>query len=206
MSSINIHTLVPSLYQCVETRSIKLFRDSCLSYFRSSVSNSSSLANRLPPSPNGFTRWTIPIVNRKHFFINIPSTESSCSQLTHNRKLLFGSTIPQARSPFWLLKSASEHAHARLLPTLSRSWTALLPRDTQRKCIISIAAVLPIYCVSLVQRSSPTKAGSCQYSTVSVARGGRHSELKCHGGRPFPPPQRLHANGLGSTSRGKRRE
>jgi hypothetical protein len=32
---------------------------------------------------------------------------------------------PQARSPFWLLKPASEHTHARLLPRLSWSWTLL---------------------------------------------------------------------------------
>jgi hypothetical protein len=29
-------------------------------------------------------------------------------------------------APFWLLKPASEHAHARLLPTLSWNWTVLL--------------------------------------------------------------------------------
>jgi hypothetical protein len=42
MSSTKIDTLVPSLYQCVETRSIGL------SYFGTSVSTSSSSAKRLP--------------------------------------------------------------------------------------------------------------------------------------------------------------
>jgi hypothetical protein len=50
--------------------------------------------------------------------------------------------IPQARSPFWLLKPPSDQEHARLLPRLSWSWTALLPSDTRRKPITSITAVL----------------------------------------------------------------
>jgi hypothetical protein len=37
---------------------------------------------------------------------------------------------PQARSPFWLLKPASEYAHSRLLPILS-SWTVLLSGHTE---------------------------------------------------------------------------
>jgi hypothetical protein len=49
---------------------------------------------------------------------------------------------PHSRSPFWLLKPASEHEHARLLPRLSWSWTVLLPSDTYRKLITSITAVL----------------------------------------------------------------
>jgi hypothetical protein len=49
---------------------------------------------------------------------------------------------PQVRSSFWLLKPASEHAHARLLPRLSWSWNVLLPNDTYRKPVTSITAVL----------------------------------------------------------------
>jgi hypothetical protein len=45
--------------------------------------------------------------------------------------------IPQARSPFWLLKPGSEHAHARLLLRLSRSWTLLLPSDTSKELYYS---------------------------------------------------------------------
>jgi hypothetical protein len=56
--------------------------------------------------------------------------------------------IPQAQSPFWLLKPASEHAHARLLPRLSWmswSWTVLLTSDTHRNRIASTtAALLPL--------------------------------------------------------------
>jgi hypothetical protein len=72
---------------------------------------------------------------------------------THNRPLLFGDT-PQAQSPFWLLKPASEHVHAHLLPRLWWSWTVLLPSDTHRNPITSITAVLlplwPIYWLSLL--------------------------------------------------------
>jgi hypothetical protein len=48
----------------------------------------------------------------------------------------------ETRSPFWLLKPASDHAHARLLPRLSWSWTVLLPSDTLTNPVKSIRAVL----------------------------------------------------------------
>jgi hypothetical protein len=41
---------------------------------------------------NHFARQTLPTVNRKYFFMNILSIESSLPQNTHNRMLLFGST------------------------------------------------------------------------------------------------------------------
>jgi uncharacterized membrane protein YqaE (UPF0057 family) len=49
---------------------------------------------------------------------------------------------PQVRSQFWLLKPASEHAHARLLSSLSLCWNLLLSGDTYRKSIRSITDVL----------------------------------------------------------------
>jgi hypothetical protein len=59
---------------------------------------------------------------------------------------------PQARSPFWPLKPAPEHAHAhaRLLPRLSWSWTVLLPSDTHRNPTTSITAVLPPFVAHLL--------------------------------------------------------
>jgi hypothetical protein len=48
----------------------------------------------------------------------------------------------QARSPFRLLKPASEHAYARLLPRLPWSLTVLQPSDTCRKPNTSIKSVL----------------------------------------------------------------
>jgi hypothetical protein len=94
-----------------------------------------SSAKRLSPSWNRFTRQTLPTVNRKYFFVNILCIESFCPQKTHDRTL-------QAQSPLWLLKPASEHAQARLLSRLSRSWTVLLPSDAYRNPITSITAVL----------------------------------------------------------------
>jgi hypothetical protein len=53
---------------------------------------------------------------------------------------------------------SSEHEHARLLHTLSWSWTVLLPSDTHRKPIASITAVLlPLvtYLLTLPRTCSP---------------------------------------------------
>jgi hypothetical protein len=91
---------------------------------------------------NRFTLRTLPTLKRKHFFMNILCIESFCPQKkTHNRNLLFGNTLLK-HGPFWLLKPASEHSHARLLPRLSWKWTVLLPSDTHRKPITSITAFL----------------------------------------------------------------
>jgi hypothetical protein len=49
---------------------------------------------------------------------------------------------PPALSPFWLLKPASDHVQACLLPRFSLSWTVLLSSDTRRKPITSITSVL----------------------------------------------------------------
>jgi hypothetical protein len=128
ISSTNIRTLVPSLYECVETRSIEVISEMSATFLDSVV--------------NRFTRQTLPTVNRKHFFTNILCTESSCPQKkTHNRILLFG-IIFSSTVAIRLLKPASEHEHARLLPRLSLSWTVLLPSDTHRKPIMLITAVL----------------------------------------------------------------
>jgi hypothetical protein len=50
--------------------------------------------------------------------MNIPCTEAFAHKKTQHNAALRQYT-PQARSPFWLLKPASEQAHARLLPRLS---------------------------------------------------------------------------------------
>jgi hypothetical protein len=97
ISSTNIDTLVPSLYQCVETRSIEVF-DSCLSHFRTwsgiMCVFRTSLRQFIDSIVNRFTRQTLPTVNRKHFFINTLCIESFCPQKkTHNRTLLLGGTL-----------------------------------------------------------------------------------------------------------------
>jgi hypothetical protein len=86
------------------------------------------------PVVNPFTWQTLPTINKKHFSMNILCIGSFCSQKTQQNATLRYYT-PQARSPFWLLKPASEHAHARLLPKPPCSWTVLLPSDTHRKPI-----------------------------------------------------------------------
>jgi hypothetical protein len=94
------------------------------------------------PVVNRFTRQKLPTVNRKLFFMNILCTVSFCSQKNAQQNSGFRYYTPQARSQFWLLKQASEYAHARLLPRLSWSWTVLLPSDTHREPTTSITAVL----------------------------------------------------------------
>jgi hypothetical protein len=77
--------------------------------------------------------------------MNILCIESFCPK-KRTKIFVFRLYTSQPRSQYWLLKPASEHAHAhayaRLVPRLSWSWTVLLPRDTYRKPIISIATVL----------------------------------------------------------------
>jgi hypothetical protein len=69
VSSTNIHTLVPSLYQCVET-----------------------LVSAISAPAFQPRRWrTLPTANRKHFIMNILCIVSFCSQNTYNRALLLGS-------------------------------------------------------------------------------------------------------------------
>jgi hypothetical protein len=89
-----------------------------------------------------FTRQTLPIVKRKHFFMNILCIESFFPQKKKRTTGRCTSVLNQARSPFWLLKSASQLVYVRLLPRLSWSWTVLLPSDTHRQTITSITAVV----------------------------------------------------------------
>jgi hypothetical protein len=50
ISSTNVDTLAPLLYQCVKTRSKEVSFDCCLSHFQTSISTSLSSAKRLAPS------------------------------------------------------------------------------------------------------------------------------------------------------------
>jgi hypothetical protein len=137
ISSTNIDTLVPSLYQCVETRS-KSF-DCCLSHFCTSISTSSS-EKRLPYSCEQL--YATNTSHRKREIFLWPFF--AFSPFAHRKKNAQQNSAlqyyTQERSPFLLLKPASEHAHARLLPRVS--WTVLLPSDTNRKPITSITDVL----------------------------------------------------------------
>jgi hypothetical protein len=81
---------------------------------------------------------------------------------------------PQARSPFWLLKPASQLAHALLLPRVSCSWTVLLPSDTHRKSITSITSVLlpfwPVYWLSLAFCPHSAFVRVCLFASRSIER------------------------------------
>jgi hypothetical protein len=117
--------------------------DCCLGYFCTWLSIicsfQTSLREFLEPVANRFMWQILPIGNISLWisfalspFAHKKCIAEHCSLVVH----------PQAPSPYWLLKPASEHAHAHLLPRLSRSWTVLLPSDTHRKPITSITTVL----------------------------------------------------------------
>jgi hypothetical protein len=102
----------------------------------------------------------LPTVNMKYYeyalhwdlFPNKKRTTELCSLVLYT---------PQAQSPFWLPKPASEHAHARLLTRLSWSCPVLLlPDDTHRKPITSITAVLLpfVTCLLTLPRVIPSIA------------------------------------------------
>jgi hypothetical protein len=91
------------------------------------------------PVVNRFTLQTLPKINMNHFFMDILCI-SPFVHINAQQNAAFRYYTPQALSPFWLQKPASEHGHARLL--LSWSCTVLLPSDTHRKPITSITAVL----------------------------------------------------------------
>jgi hypothetical protein len=104
------------------------------SHFHTSVSTSSQSAKNLPLSceplyatNTSYRTQEIFLYEYSLHWILLP-TEN-----THIRTLLF---VPQVRSPFWLLKPASELSNTQLLPRLPWSWTVLLPSDTHRKCAL----------------------------------------------------------------------
>jgi hypothetical protein len=143
ISSTDNDTLVPSLYQCVETPNTEVFwlLSQPLPHFRFNLFLISKSLPRFstklwialrdkhfPPQTGNISLWKSfalrPFAPKKR-------TTERCSSIVH----------PQARSPLWLLKPASEYEHARLLHRLSWSWTVLLPSDTHRKPIAFIIAV-----------------------------------------------------------------
>jgi hypothetical protein len=86
--------------------------------------------------------------------MNILYIESFSPQKTHSRMLIFGIIHLLARLPFCLLKPASEHVHARLLPKLSWSWTVLLLviHIENLLCLLQLFYfhLWPIYWLSLI--------------------------------------------------------
>jgi hypothetical protein len=111
--------------------------DCCLSHLRTSISTSSLSGKVCHVSRPSYEQlYTTNTSNRKQkiFLMNILCTESFCPQKRTNN------AAPKARSPFWLLKPASEHAHARLLPRLSHK-----AYYVQNSCFTSILITLSNY-------------------------------------------------------------
>jgi hypothetical protein len=146
-SSTNTDTLVPSLYQCVETRNIEFWR---LSHFRASVATSSSSAKSSPPSCEPLYMTNTSYLKQETFHYEHPLHWIPLITKIAQQNADFRKYSPQARSPFWLLKPTSEHARARLLTRLSWSWTMLLPSNTHRKPITSITAALLPFVIYLL--------------------------------------------------------
>jgi hypothetical protein len=112
MSTTNINTLLPSLYQCIETCSIEIFW-CCLSHFCTSISTSSVISETFAAKAEWLYTTNTSHHKQKNISLGISLALSpSAHKKPHNRTLLFGSI---------LLKAASEHALACLLPRLSWS-------------------------------------------------------------------------------------
>jgi hypothetical protein len=114
--------------------------DCCLSQFRTSVLWSATFECR-------WENFSLHATNTSHrkqetFLYEYPLHWVILPTNNAQQNAALRYDTPQPRSPFWLLNPASEHAHSRLLPTLSWSWTVVLPSDTHRKPNTSITAVL----------------------------------------------------------------
>jgi hypothetical protein len=92
ISSTNTATLIPSLYQCVETRGTEVFwlLSQPLPHLRFNLFViSETSATLFDPVVNRLTRQTLPTVDRTYVFMNILCTES----FSHKRMLPFGSIL-----------------------------------------------------------------------------------------------------------------
>jgi hypothetical protein len=156
ISSTNIHTLVPPPYQCVVTHRIQVFRllSQPLSYLVGHHLRLSNALDRiLNPDLKCSTRH-FPTINRKHFY-EYPLHGVILPTAIVQENTALRQYTPHTRSPFWVQKPASEHAHARLLRRLSWSWTVLLASDAHKEPITSITAVLLpfVYCLLTLPRN-----------------------------------------------------
>jgi hypothetical protein len=139
ISYTNIETHVPSLYECVETRSIDVF-DCCLSQFPISVSSSETFES---PWDNFSTQLRTASHQKEEISLNeyplhwvlFPTeklTTERCSSVEYSSSTV---VILTTKTSLWIWAWA-------LLPRLSWSWAVLLPCDTYRKRITSITVVL----------------------------------------------------------------
>jgi hypothetical protein len=153
VSSTNIDTFVPSLYKCVITRSIEVSASSASLFHHLRLSNVLKGVYRLSREPL-YTK-THSTLNIKHFFMNILCIVSFCQHKNRQQNAAPQWNTPEVRSPFGLLKRASEHAHVRLSIRLPWSWIVLLPSGTHRKPITPITSVLHPFVTCLLTREWP---------------------------------------------------
>jgi hypothetical protein len=118
ISSTNIDIHVPSLYHCVRNTHHTWLSTVVSTTPASPFQPLRHQRNVCHPVVNRFTRQTLPTVNRKHLFMNILCIQSFCKQIKAQQNAALRQ-YNQAQSTFWLLKPASEHEHARMLPRLS---------------------------------------------------------------------------------------
>jgi hypothetical protein len=106
ISCTNIDTFVPSLYQCRNPHHRSLLTP---------VSTSSVRPFQALSDQRNFCHqsWTALCYKRFPTRLGIISVWISFA-LSPTTAALFGKYTPQARSPFWLLEPATEHAHTRL--------------------------------------------------------------------------------------------
>jgi hypothetical protein len=95
ISSTNIDTLVPSLYQCVETRSVEVFWTVVSATSATPFQPLRHQRNICHPVVNPITRQTLPAVNKEMFLYEHPLRWVLYPEKTHNRTQLFGSTLPK---------------------------------------------------------------------------------------------------------------
>jgi hypothetical protein len=88
ISSTNIDTLVPSLCQCVETSSIKIFSDCCLSHFHASVSTQLWTVLRdkhFPPQIWNISLWISVALSH---FAHKKRTRERCFSVVHSSSMV----------------------------------------------------------------------------------------------------------------------
>jgi hypothetical protein len=142
---IRYNTLVPLIYQCVETRSIEDFW--LLSQpLPQLVRHHLRLLNVLERiswhsyEPLYMTNTS----HRKHktFLYEYPLHRGPFTHISTQQNAALQYLTPLAQLSFWPLKPAPKHVHERLLPRLSWRWTVLLPCDTHTKHVTYITVVL----------------------------------------------------------------
>jgi hypothetical protein len=110
--STNIDTPVPSLYQCVETRSIEVFCDLSqplphlyfnLHFIRETFATEMGALYAANTSQN----------KQETFLYKYPLYWAPFAHAKRTTERWSSVWYPQARSPFWLQKPASKHAHVR---------------------------------------------------------------------------------------------